>query len=319
MAGIVLKGSASRGPGVVAGIGFAAAAFALFTVMDTLIKWLSGGYPLAQIVFFMALFSIVPTSLIVVRAGGLSALRTRRLPGHLLRAGIGLASSFCSFVAYSRLPLADAYAIAFSAPLFITALSVPLLGESVGWRRWTAVAVGFVGVMVMLRPGSGGLGLGVLAALLGAVGYASSVILVRRLSRTETTAALMFYANLVALSVTGAMLPFEFVMPDGRDMILLAGVGLTGGCAQILLISGFRYAPAVVVAPFQYTQLLWGALYGFLIWGDVPNRWMLFGAPIVMASGLYILYRETRNVNAAPVASEGAPGVGAPLVAESAD
>jgi drug/metabolite transporter (DMT)-like permease len=280
-------------PLIGAGIGLGALAFALFTLMDTAIKWLSSGYPVIELVFFNALFALIPVSLTTLRRGGLARLRTRRLHLHVLRGAFGLGGGFLAFYAYSRLPLADAYSIIFATPLLITALSVPILGEQVGWRRWSAVAVGFVGVLVMLRPGVAPVGPGSLAALGAACASALAILLVRKLSATESTASIALYSNLTGLLVTGSLLPFHWVVPSLGDLLLMAAAGLIGGSALLILISAYRRAPAALVAPFQYSQMVWAILLGFVIWGDVPDPARLLGAAIVASSGLFIVYRET--------------------------
>ncbi|MDF2781589.1 MAG: EamA/RhaT family transporter [Geminicoccaceae bacterium] len=280
-------------PLVGVGIGLGALAFALFTVMDTLIKWLSGGYPVHQLVFTNALFALVPVAVVSLRRGGLARLRTRRLPLHLLRGLFGLCGGLFAFYAYGRLPLADAYSIIFATPLLITALAVPVLGERVGWRRWSAVAVGFVGVLIMLQPGVAPIGPGSLAALGAAFASAIAILLVRKLSTTESTASIALYSNLTGVLAMAALLPFGGVVPSALDFLLMAASGLIGGTALLVLISAYRRAPAALVAPFQYSQMVWAILLGFLIWGDVPQPAKLFGAAIVAASGLFILYRET--------------------------
>ncbi|MGH6912703.1 MAG: DMT family transporter, partial [Geminicoccales bacterium] len=179
-----------------------------------------------------------------------------------------------------------------ATPLLITALSVPLLGETVRWRRWSAVLVGFAGILVMLQPGSGSLDLAAGAALLAASASALSVILVRKLAATETTASIAFYSNAGAVVAMACVLPIGFVPPTLGDLALMAVAGLAGGSAVMLLIAGYRRAQAAVVAPFQYSQMLWGVLLGFLLWGDVPAQAVVIGATIVVASGLFILYRE---------------------------
>lgn len=302
------------------GIGLALFAFGLFSTMDMFIKLTAtGGMHVAQVAFFNALFSLLPLSVLFARLGGPGAARTQRLNLHLARGAIGISGALCSFYAYSVMPMADAYSIAFSAPLFITALSVPILKEPVGWRRWAAVAVGFAGVMVMLRPGAGAIGLGSLAALAGAFAYASSVMIIRILSRSETTAAMMLYPTVTALTVTGAALPFVWTPMDLGDVAALAAAGTCGGVAQIALIMAFRSAPAAVVAPFQYSQLLWGAAYGAVIFGNFPDAWTYVGAPIVIGSGLYILWRETRRRETAQPAAVITPAPeDAPVPADAA-
>ena len=280
-------------PAVGAGIGLGACAFALFTVMDALIKWLSADYPIHQLVFSNSLFALLPVLLVSLRRGGLARLRTRRLPLHVLRGLLGAAGSLLAFYAYSQLPLADAYAIIFTTPLMITALSLPVLGEPVGWRRWSAVAVGFLGVLIMLRPGVAPIGIGALAALGGACLSALSILLVRKLGTTESTASIALYSNLTVVLIAGLLQPFGGIVPSALDFGLMAAAGLIGGTALLVLIAAYRSAPAALVAPFQYSQMVWAILLGFVVWGDVPEAAKLLGAAVVAASGLFILYRET--------------------------
>jgi drug/metabolite transporter (DMT)-like permease len=274
------------------GIGLALLAFALFSSTDAMIKWLSAGYPVHQMLFFNAAFALVPVALVTFHGGGLQQLRTRRLGLHLVRGGVGMIAAFCAFTAFSLMPLADAYAIIFATPLLITVLSVPLLGETVRWRRGLAVVVGFGGVLVMLQPGNGSLDLAAVAAMMTAVASALSVVVVRKLSTTETTASIAFYTNAAAMVVMAGLLPFDFVVPTLADLAVMAAAGLAAGSAVMLLVAGYRRAPAAVVAPFQYSQMLWGVGLGLLFWGDVPASAVAVGATIVVASGLYILYRE---------------------------
>jgi drug/metabolite transporter (DMT)-like permease len=280
-------------PAAASGLGLGALAFGLFSIMDALIKWLSATYPVPQLLVCNALFALLPVAVMVVRRGGLPQLRTRRLGLHLLRGLLGTTGGFLAFYAFSQLPLADAYAIIFATPLLITALSVPILGEAVGWRRWCAVAVGFLGVLVMLRPGVAPVGAGSLAALGAAGASACAILLVRKLSLTETTTSIAFYSNLVAVLLIGGIFGSAFVMPNPLDLALIAASGLIGGSALLVLIAAYRRTPAALVAPFQYTQMLWAIVLGALVWSDLPEPIMLLGALIVAASGLFILYRET--------------------------
>ncbi|HET8726133.1 MAG TPA: DMT family transporter [Alphaproteobacteria bacterium] len=284
---------------VARGIGLYTLAVMLLSVMDAVIKWLSADYSTMQIVFFRSLFGLLPLVVLVAKSGGLPILKTRRLGAHLLRGLIGLGAAFFFFFAFRVMPLADAYAIAFAAPLFVTALSVPLLGESVGARRWSAVWVGFLGVLIMLRPGttdlSGFLTIGALAALGGTFCYAFSVTLIRRFSRTETNASLVFYSSCIMVAGSALFMPFEFVVPDGEGWLLLVITGLLGGTATLAMTEAFRIAPVAVLAPFEYTAMIWAVILGYGIWGDLPDAWILTGSGIVVASGLYILHRETRK------------------------
>ena len=296
--------SSSAGREAAGGIGLYVLAVFLLAVMDVLIKWLSASYSTGQIVFFRALFGLLPVTVVVVTSGGLATLRTKRLGAHIGRGLIQVVAAFSFFYAFRVMPLADAYAIAFAAPIFMTALSVPLLGERVGMRRWLAVGVGFAGVVVMVRPGGEGLmSIGAAAALVGTLFFSTAAVLIRRFARTETNAAIVVYQTLVMLIVSGATLPFDFVMPDLVDLGLLACTGILGGLGILAIAQAFRLAPPAVVAPFEYTAMIWGVGFGYAIWGDLPDEWVIAGGVIVVASGLYILHRETmRKAPAKPPA-----------------
>ena len=218
--------------------------------------------------------------------------RTRHPLAHALRGLVGLASLALYFLAYQLMPLADAYAIGFAAPLFITALSVPLLGEKVGVRRWSAVLVGFAGVLIMVRPGTAVFDAVALVPLAAAMLYALVAILVRMLSRTEASVTIVVYYALTTILVTGLALPLVWVTPDAGDFALLAGLGVVGGCAQLCVTEAFREGELSVVVPFDYSAMVWAVLLGWLLWGELPDLWIWAGMPLVIASGIYIARRE---------------------------
>ena len=297
-----------------AGIGLFLLSVFLLSLMDVGIKWLSADYPVAQIVFFRSLFGLVPLILPVALTGDWSALRTRRPHWHIARGLVAVVAAFAFFYALGQLPLATVYTIGYSAPLFMTALSVPLLGEKVGIRRWSAVLVGFGGVLLAMRPGfDGGAGfltLGAAAALVGAFGYAVALVAIRLLSRTETNASIAIYSTLVMTVVSGLLLPGRFIVPTPMDFALLAGLGLIGGTAALAMVEAFRRSPAAVLAPFEYSTIVWGVLFGFMIWREVPSGWVAAGATIVIASGLYLLHRERIRPSAAGGTSGSRTGTG---------
>ncbi len=285
---------------VLRGILLMLGAVAVFSAMDALIKHLSTGYSPLQIIFFRNLFAFLPLLPVLARGGGLSLLRTRRLGAHLGRAAMGVGAMICFFTAFSLMPLADVVAISLSAPLFITALSVPLLAEQVGPRRWAAVLVGFIGVLVMVRPGGAAMVDPVaLLPLAGAVLYALALIAMRKLGATERATTTVFYFTLACTVLSGLAQPFVWRMPDPGDFALLVCVGLLGGSAQLLMTQALRLAPAAVVAPFDYSALIFSIGFGYLVWSEIPDRLLLVGAAIVVASGLYILHRETLRRKAA--------------------
>ena len=288
---------ASQAPASTAGKGIACMLIAvgLFAVMDAMVKWLGETYPTAQMVFFRAAFAFIPLAIVIGRGGGLHrALRVTNGWGHVIRCLVGMGSLGLFFYCFPRMPLADMIAITFAAPIFITALSVPLLGERVGPRRWLAILVGFGGVLVILQPGGSGFDSVALLALLGTLFYALAAVSVRWLSRTESSTSIVFTFTLTCTLVSAVFLPFNWVTPDLTDLVLLIGLGLIGGCAQIFMTDAFRYADVSLVVPFEYSAMLWAALLGFLFWGEIPGNNVWYGAAIVVASGLYILFREAR-------------------------
>lgn len=275
------------------GIAWFQVAILCFAVMDAAIKYLTADFGTWQIMFFRGFFSLIPIAMLTARSGGLGTLRTSHLLSHVGRALIGIAAAFCFFYAYSIMPLADAYAIAFAGPLFMTALSVPVLKEKVGWRRWLAVLVGFVGVIVMLRPGQGMLTLTALVPLAAAAFYALTMLYVRVLARTESNAAITFYfVTTMSVMAAIAMIP-EWRTPQGWQWLLLIMVGVIGGVAQIAFTQAFRLTSPSLLAPFEYTAMIWAVLFGYILFGDIPDKAIWIGGAIVVAAGLYIIHRET--------------------------
>lgn len=265
-----------------------------FTLMDVLIKHLGGSYPVVQMLFFRTVLAMLPLSLIIWQAGGLKILKTERLPVHLLRAGFGMTAMYCVFSAITLMPLADATAIIFAAPLFLTALSVPLLGEAVGPRRWAAVTVGFVGILVILDPGEGMFTTGAFFAVASALFMALAMIVVRKLGATEHAACISFYFTCcgIVVSTIGLVASGSWITPNLQDFGLLCMIGILGGIAQFIMTQGFRLAEAAVISPLKYTQMIWAALLAYLIWDEAPDTRLWIGAAIVIGSGLYMLHRE---------------------------
>jgi drug/metabolite transporter (DMT)-like permease len=278
-----------------AGILMMLAGIAGFAVMDATIKWLTADYPVPQVVALRSWFGLPILIMLAMREGGLPALRTKRPMVHIGRYLLVLLLSLSFFWVLSMMKLVDAIAIAFAAPIIITALSVPLLKEAVGPRRWVAIAIGFCGVLIMLRPGMGVFQWASIAALGSAVVYALLMITTRAFKSTESTASLMLYPQL-GMSLTGLlMVNYFWVTPTMFDLALFALAGLFGSIGVMCLTHAFRMAPAAAIAPFEYTALVWATLLGYLVWGELPDRYTLVGALVVIASGLYIIYRETRK------------------------
>jgi drug/metabolite transporter (DMT)-like permease len=292
-----------------AGIVYMVAAVFFFSVINALVKWEQARYPLDEVVFFRCAFSLFPCLVLVMRSGGLRLLRTHRLKEHAGRAVTQFVSMMSIFAAFGMMPLGDAVAITFSSPLFLTLLSIPLLGERVGRHRWAAVLVGFAGVLLMIRDG-GGLGDGVVStgamlALASAFIGASVTIAVRRMTLTEASATLVTYQALFTTALSALLLPLGWATPAWPDALIMVAIGLCSGVGQFWWTQAFRFAPAAVAAPFSYLSMVWSLLLGYFVWGDIPTSGLLFGGVIVSASGLYILYRETVRRSPQPRALPG--------------
>jgi drug/metabolite transporter (DMT)-like permease len=274
------------------GIGLTLLSFTLFSSSDLLTKLLIERYPVGEVAGLAACFSLLPVAAMVARDGGWPALKPRRPLLVALRAVLAAASTLLFYFAIGGLPLADAYALVFTGPLWVTALSVPLLGEKVGWRRWSAVAAGFAGVLVALRPGFGGFDPGQLAALTAAFSFALSLIVLRRLGHGESSPALIasLLGAMLAISIPGLLAGFR--TPAPADLALMALNGLLIGAGHIGLVLAFRQAPPSIIAPFQYSQMIWGVAFGLLVFGNAPDAASMAGAGIIIASGLFTLWRE---------------------------
>jgi drug/metabolite transporter (DMT)-like permease len=291
-------------PSVASGILLALLAFACFTAMDTVVKLLGGRYHVLQVLYLNSVFGLVTVVAIAWAQRKLATVRPNRLRLHVLRWCISFCGTLCVFWSYPRMPLADAYAILFTAPLLITALSVPILGETVGWRRWTAIGVGFCGVLVMLEPGKGLFQVTALVTLLGAAGYALNMLLVRKMTATENTFSFGVWGNALSVVLVLPLVIPVWQTPSVADLSLWAAAGCIAGSAFLILVIAYRSAPAAVVAPFQYVQLVYGIAVGLALFGDLPRPRMLLGAAIVVGSGLYIIHREAQLARRRPLPAE---------------
>jgi drug/metabolite transporter (DMT)-like permease len=282
------------------GIALKLASLLLFAVMSALIRGFGDTIPVGQVVFFRSVFAIVPVVIIyAARRELVTAVRTHRLKGHLGRGVISVFAMFLSFAALQRLPLVDATAISFAAPLIVVALAALILKERVRRYRWSAVAIGFFGVIVMLTPyldlgdaAATGAAIGALLALLAAFCNAGTVIETRRLTATETTAAIVFYFSLFSALAGLLTLPFAWHPPTGLEFAELVAIGVIAGVAHILLTEGYRFAPASLLAPFEYTAMVWAFVLGYVMFGETPTPAVVLGGVIVAASGLLVIWRE---------------------------
>ncbi len=274
-------------------------AMAMFAAGDATLKELVATYAVGQVLFLSGLISLAVLVPIMWRAGELGEIRTKRPIGNLLRVAAGLVGQILLALALKRLPLADTTAIMFSVPLFVTAFSAPLLGERVGWRRWSAVIVGFGGVLLITRPGIGALDPAMVLAIGASLGFALMITATRWLSRTERSLPLLLYM-ITGYTVYGAVLtPFQWVTPAAADFALFAALGVFYTLGYYMEVRALSLAPVGVITPFMYTALLWAVLFGWLIWGELPAANVWAGAALMVASGLYILYREIKAHTAA--------------------
>lgn len=268
-------------------------AVACFACLDATAKYLSGHMDVLQVVWVRYTAAFLLTLVISNPLTRPGLVLTRRPALQVGRAVLLLGSTLFNFLALRYLQLDQALAITFSTPFLVAVLSGPLLGEWVGWRRWAAICVGFLGVLVVTRPGFGGIHPAALLSLTAAFCLAFYGIATRALARTDSNETTLFYSNMVGAVAMLPVLPFVWTTPGSILLVLLMLlVGVLGSLGHYLLIAGHRHAQASLLAPFMYTQLVWVAALGWLVFGDLPNRWTLAGAAVVVASGLYILHRE---------------------------
>jgi drug/metabolite transporter (DMT)-like permease len=226
------------------------------------------------------------------RFGGVQNLRTRKWKWHLLRTVLASGAMFGFFYGLARMPLVNALTIAFTAPLMVTALSVPFLGEHVGWRRWTAVVFGFAGVLIILRPGAGLITPAAIGVIVAAFCYACLAITARKLAATENSFSLSVYVITGPLFFSGLSLPGDWAAPTTTGWLLFLLAGACSAIAWLGIVGGYRRAPPAMLAPFEYTALVGGAIAGYYIWDEVPDRWVVAGAIVIIGSGLFVVYRE---------------------------
>jgi drug/metabolite transporter (DMT)-like permease len=274
----------------------------LFAVMSALIRGFGDAIPVGQVVFFRSAFAILPVVVIYAARRELAAaVRTGRPFGHVGRGIVSVAGMFLSFAALARLPLVDATAISFASPLITVALAALILKERVRVYRWSAVVIGFLGVIVMLTPyldvgraAATGPAIGALFAVSAAFCNAGTVIQTRRLTDSETTSAIVFYFSLFCAVAGLLTLPFAWHPPTGTELTELMAIGVLGGISHILLTESYRFAPASLLAPFDYTAMVWAFVLGYAMFGEAPTALVFLGAIIIAAAGLFVIWRERR-------------------------
>lgn len=265
----------------------------VFSFQGVIVKQLGMRLDSFEIAFFRCVFGLVAVLPFVLRGGGGLFLTGR--PGlHVMRGLVGVSGMFCGMYAITHLPLADATAISFAKPLFAVVLAATFLAESVGWRRWSATAAGFVGVVIIVRPGSQMFDIAHVAALLGAFLIADVIVLVKKLQGSERNATIMAYFGIVTSIASIGPALVVWITPTWLELALMAGIGLNAAFGQWMTLKAFRVAEASAVLPFDYLRLLFAIFYGWLFFAEIPDEWTLFGSAILIGATLYIAYREVR-------------------------
>lgn len=277
---------------------FVLGASATFMVAAALVKALANGIPLAQVIFFRNLFAMPLLLVLLLHAGGFGMLRTRQPWGHVQRAFWGMFGMVGAFHGYTHLPLATVTALGFTMPLFLTALSVVLLSEKVGWRRWSAVVVGFLGVLIMVRPFGSAAGaalspISVGIVLLGSLGWAMAMMSIRRMGEAgESGVAIVIWFAIISAVAAGLATIPVWVTPDPMQWVMLACIGLVSAIAQLMMTAAYRSGETTLLAPFEYSGIVWTMIIGIGIWSEWPDGWDLLGFAVLVGAGLYIWRRE---------------------------
>jgi drug/metabolite transporter (DMT)-like permease len=277
------------------GIAYMISATVLFAGSSATSKWLVATYPIGEVLFSRSSTSLVGASLAILPYAGFAVFRTKRPGAHLMR-GVSQASSQAFLlIAFSMMPLASAVAINFSAPLFATVAAVIFLKEPVGAVRWGALIVGFMGVLLVTGPGADTFQTGSVFALCNAVLFGTVTVGVRGMTATESAETLTMYQMVVLTAVFALALPFGFVVPTWGDLVAMILNGLANALGQFWWTRALHLAPTSAVVPFNYFSLVWAICLGFLVWGDIPSPMLLVGSAIVVGSGMFLLWSETRR------------------------
>ena len=276
-------------------IGFSAMMLSilLFSLMDASVKWLGASYPTTQIMFFRCAVALLPILVIIWMRGGIGILRTQQKKLHLLRSLMGISAMGLAFYAFSLMPLAEAVSILHTAPLFMTVLSVIELREAVGIRRWSALLIGFIGMLLVVRPGASMLESGSLYMLAAAFLIGSTSIVIRHLSKLDDPVCITFYFTAIGVIVSLlGMFVQGWTLPPATDLALLMMVGLLGGMAQYLMTLSYQHLAIGIISPLKYLSIVFSGFIAYLVWGEVPDLQSFCGIAMIIATGLYTLHRE---------------------------
>ena len=292
-----IQDDSSRAPArrehVPLGILYMVGATIVFAMSSAVSKWLVDIYPVGEVLFTRSGLSLIACALVILPQTGLAVFHTSRRRDHVMRTLSQTFSQTCLIIAFSLMPLASAVAINFSAPLFTTLVAILLLNEKVGFVRWFALIVGFIGVLIVTNPGAETFQIGAVFALANAVIYGSVTAAVRGMTATESAETLTMYQLIMISCFFACLLPLGVSMPTWADAGLILFNGVANGIGQYWWTRALHLAPASAVTPFFYLSLLWAALLGFLVWGDLPTVGLMVGSAVVVGSGLFLLWRES--------------------------
>ena len=264
-----------------------------FAIMDVLIKKISFTIPTFEIIFFRCFFGLIPVFFMMYYTH--STIRTAKINLHFLRAVVAALAMFGFFKSFQLLPLADVTAIAFSSIMITTIMAIFFLNESVGLRRWSAIILGFIGVFIILRPGSEFFNFYMLLPLLAAIGLSLAIIIIKILLKTDTPPTCSFYMHVIVAVIMLITLPFGWVIPNINEFTFLILIGIVGGTAQILVTNAFKLSSVSLLVPFEYTHILWAITFGIIFFSDYPTIYVLIGSTIIIFSTYYIVYREQQT------------------------
>ena len=267
----------------------------LISVNNAVLKSISTTIPLGEVICLRALVSLTLIVGFVLAHGQLNDLHVNQHRVHLSRGILQVGSMFLFIGALRALPLVDVMTLVYIGPIIITAMAPTFLGERVGWHRWSAVIVGFIGVIVMLKPTGDGLQWAVMLPVAAAFFGAARDVITRRMSSGDTSIGILFYTSCVVALGSSMTLPFGWQMPSWKDLLLIGLAGIIVTTSLFLMIEALRFAQASTVSPFRYVALIWAGLLGFLVFGEVPDSWTVAGGALIVVAGLYLIHRETRR------------------------
>ena len=286
------------------GIAYMVAATILFAASSAASKWLVATYPVGEVLFTRTAVSLITCALFILPRTGFAVFHTQRLSHHVMRSvSQGFSQTFL-LIAFSLMPLAGAIAINFSSPLFATLVSALLLKEAVGMARWAALLVGFCGVLIVTNPGADSFQVGALFALANAVLYGSVTAAVRGMTATESAETLTLYQLTLLTAFFTLLLPLGWVTPTPADAVWIVFNGASNAVGQYWWTRALHLAPASAVAPFYYLSLIWASVLGFAVWDEIPTISLIVGSAVVVASGLFLIWRESNARQAKPPANE---------------